>query len=47
MLNFITLMVRLEIKFQLKLDEKEIKTSAVATVPVLSFLNLLCWIHLN
>lgn len=34
MLNFITLMDRLESKFQLKLGEKEIKASAVATMPV-------------
>lgn len=34
MLNFITLMDRLESKFQLKLGEKEIKASAVATVTV-------------
>lgn len=34
MLNFITLMDRLESKFQLKLGEKEIKAWAVATMPV-------------
>lgn len=34
MLNFITLMDRLERKFQLRLGEKEIKASAVATMPV-------------